>query len=139
MSGWSNRASLHAAGIAALLLMGGVALGIVVDRVWLLPPPTHETPLTAEALSAHLGLSPAEQERVRVLLDSLHTEINGVVERSPDSLSVAVRGAQGRLEQALPADARAEFRAWMQEHHEQLIGRMHRRPGRHGITPAGPP
>jgi hypothetical protein len=105
-------------------------MGILVDRLWLSPPEAHATPLTAEAMAVRLGLSSAEEARLRALLDSLHREI---LHHAPDSLGSAVRDAQLRIEAALPVRARSEFRAWVQEHHEQLRGRMHSGPMGHGV------
>jgi hypothetical protein len=122
MKKWTDGARWRAAATAALLLVTGGVMGILVDRLWLSPPEAHATPLTAEAMAARLGLSSAEEARLRALLDSLHTEI---LHHAPDSLGSAVRNAQLRIEAALPPDARSEFRAWVREHHEQLRGRMH--------------
>jgi hypothetical protein len=132
MKKWTDGASWRAAGTAALLLVAGGVMGVVVDRLWLSPHETHATPLTAEAMAARLSLSSAEEARVRALLDSLHAEIRAVVQQGPDSLRTAVRNAQLRIEAALPADARSEFRAWMQEHHAQMMDRMHGGPRDHG-------
>jgi hypothetical protein len=122
MKKWTDGVWWRAAATAALLLVSGGVMGVLVDRLWLSPPEAHATPLTAEAMAARLGLSPAEEARLRALLDSLHTEI---LHHVPDSLGAAVRNAQLRIEAALPPNARSEFRAWMQEHHEQLRSRMH--------------
>lgn len=130
MKKWTDAARWRAAGTAALLVVTGGVMGVLVDRLWLSPPEAHATPLTAEALAARLGLSSAEEAHLRALLDSLHTEI---LHHAPDSLGIAVRNAQLRIEAALPADARPEFRAWMQEHHEQLRGRMRGGPRDHGM------
>jgi hypothetical protein len=128
MRGWTDGARWRAAGTAALLLVSGGVMGVLVDRLWLSLPGAHAAPLTAEAMSQRLGLTSAEEARLRTLLDSLHVEI---LDQSPDSLATAVRNAQLRIETALPPGARAEFRAWIQEHHEQLRGRMHRGPREH--------
>jgi hypothetical protein len=131
MKKWTDGASWRAAATAALLLVTGGVMGVLVDRLWLSPPEAHATPLTAEAMAARLGLSSTEEAHLRALLDSLHKEI---LHHAPDSLGAAVRNAQLRIEAALPANARSEFRAWMQEHHEQLRGRMHGGPRDHGMT-----
>lgn len=128
----TDSARWRAAGTAALLLVAGGVMGVGVDRLWLSPPEPHTAPLTAEAMVARLGLSSDEDAHLRALLDSLHTEIAAVVQQDPDSLRTAVRNAQQRIEAALPARARSEFRAWMQERHEQLMDRMHDRPMDHG-------
>ena len=128
MTKWTDGAWWRAAGTAALLLVSGGVLGVLVDRLWLSPPEAHGKSLTAEAMAARLDLSAAERARIQALLDSLHTEI---LDHGPDSLGTAARNAHRRIEAALPADARSEFRAWMREHHERLRGRMHGG-GRHG-------
>jgi hypothetical protein len=56
---------------------------------------------------------------------SFDAEILSAIQGGPDSLNTAVRNARLRIEAALPPGARSEFRAWMQEHHEQLMHRMH--------------
>ena len=129
----------QAAGAAALLLLSGGAMGVLVDRLWLSPPAVHATPLTAEAMAARLDLSIAEEARVRTLLDSLHTEIVAVVEQGPDALRSAARDAHHRIEAALPPGARAEFRVWMQEQHQQLLGRMHGGMEDHALMHEGRP
>lgn len=129
MSEWIERARLRAMGTAALLVVSGAAMGILVDRLWLSPPPAQASSLTAEGMAARLGLSPTEEARLRGLLDSLHAEI---VRQGPDSLGVTVRDAQRRIEETLPPDARSEFRAWMREHHERMMHRMHGGPRDHG-------
>ena len=125
MSTWTDRARWRAMGTAALLVVSGGVIGILVDRLWLSPPEAQATALTPDAMAAHLGLSAAEQAHLRTVLDSLHAELFG---QGADSLPTAVRNAQLRIEAALPPDARPGFRAWMQEHHEQLRHRMHRGP-----------
>lgn len=137
MKKWIDGAWWRAAGTAALLLVAGGAMGVLADRLWLSPPETHAPPLTAEAMAARLGLSSAEEAHLRALLDSLHAEIVAVVQQNPDSLQAAVRNAQLRIEAALPPDARSEFRAWMQEHHRQMMGRMHGGPMHHGRMHGG--
>jgi hypothetical protein len=132
MKKWTDGARWRAAGTAALLFVTGSAMGALVDRLWLSPRETHGTPLTAEAMAARLGLSSAKEAQLRTLLDSLRGEIHAVVQRAPDSLGTAARNAQLRIEAVLPPDARPEFRAWMQEHHAQMMGRMHGSPMDHG-------
>jgi hypothetical protein len=131
MKKWTDGAWWRAAGTAALLLVTGGVMGVLVDRLWLSPHDVHATPLTAEAMAARLDLSSADEARLRALLDSLDAEIRALVQRAPDSLGAAARSTQLRIEAALPPDARAEFRAWMQEHHEQAMGRMHGGPMDH--------
>jgi hypothetical protein len=130
MSRWNDRAWRRAMGTAALLFVSGAVMGILVDRHWLAPPDAEATPLTADAMVARLGLSPAEETRVRGLLDSLHAEI---LQKSPDSLPAAVAEAQRRIEAALPADVRPGFRAWMEEHHQRFRHRMHGPAADHGM------
>ncbi|MGH7477661.1 MAG: hypothetical protein ACRELD_15450 [Longimicrobiales bacterium] len=137
MKTWDG-ARWRAAGTAALLLVAGGVMGVVADRVWLRPPQAHGMPLTAEAMSARLGLSSAEAAHVRALLDSLRADFRGVVQQNPDSLQTAVRNAHLRIEAALPPAARPEFRAWMQEHHQQMMDRMHGRPMDHGMMNGRP-
>lgn len=124
-----NRGTRRTAAAAAvlLLLLAGGLLGVVVDRVWLLPAGhrgAEAMPLTVDALVARLDLSPSEEARMRALLDSMHTELAAAARHGSDSLHSAGRNAHQRLEAALPAPARAEFRAWIEEHHRQMLERM---------------
>jgi hypothetical protein len=113
------------AGAAALLLaFAGAAMGIAVDRAWLRPAEAVAVPLTVEGMVEHLGLSPADETRVRALLDSMHVEVLSAADQGPDALAAAARTAHQRLEAALPEDARAGFRSWVEDHHRQLLERM---------------
>ena len=124
MTEWTDGARWRGRATAALLLLAGGVLGILVDRLWLSPPEAQATPLTAHGLAARLNLPAAEEARLRVLLDSLHVGIVAAVQHGPDSLRAAVGSAQRQIEEALPAGSRAEFRAWIREQHAQ-IGRPH--------------
>jgi hypothetical protein len=105
-----------------MLFVSGALVGIVSDRVVLRPAPLAATPLTVNAMVDHLGLSESESARVRVLLDSLHTELARVLVENPDSLRVSVHEIRDRIEAALPESARVEFREWILEHHQSMIG-----------------
>jgi hypothetical protein len=125
MTAMPNGGRWRAVVAATFLVLTGGVIGALVDRYWLSPPAAHAAPLTADEMATRLHLSHDDKERLRLLLDSLHTEILGVVQQGPDSLSKAARHAQLRIEAALPPDARAEFREWMQQSHDQLMRRMH--------------
>ena len=133
MKRWTDRTWWRAAGTAALLLVTGGVMGVMVDRLWLSPRELQAAPLTAEAMASRLGLSSEDEARLRVLLDSLHSEILAAVAQGPDSLRAAVRSAQHSIEAVLPAEARAGFREWIQEHHQQMR-RMHGGRRDHGAT-----
>lgn len=126
MNGRSNVARGKAGATALLLLLTGGALGVLMDRMWLRPTEVEATALTAEALAAHLDLRPAEEARVRALLDSLDTEMMLAAQEGPDALVTAARSAHARLEAALPPDARPAFHGWMRHHNSQMMERMHR-------------
>jgi hypothetical protein len=81
----------------------------------------------------HLGLSEGESARVRVLLDSLHTELARVLIENPDSLRISVHEIRARIEAALPESARPQFREWILEHHRSMMGG-----GQHGALHGGP-
>jgi hypothetical protein len=121
MTNWTERGRWGAAATAAFLLVAGGVLGILVDRHWLSPSPVEANPLTADAMAARLGLSSSEAARVQALLDSLHVDIHGAIPHGPDSLQSAIRDAQRRIEEALPPDARSEFRVWIREQHEHTM------------------
>jgi hypothetical protein len=121
MNKWTDAARWRAAATAAFLLVAGGVVGVLVDRHWLSPPALEANPLTADAMAARLGLSSAEAAHVRALLDSLHADIHAAVRHGPDSLQAAIRNAQQRIEEALPPEARPEFRAWIQEQHEHTM------------------
>jgi hypothetical protein len=130
MSQWKRGTRRKAIATAALLLLAGGAAGVLIDRLWLLPREAVAMPLTAHAMAARLDLSAADQARVRALLDSMHADMTAAAQQGSDSLLTTARNAHRRIEAALPPDARAEFRAWMHEHHRQLLarigsGRMH--------------
>ena len=125
MTAMPNGARWRALAAAGFLVLTGGVLGALVDRYWFAPPAAHAAPLTADEMATRLHLSRDDKERLRGLLDSLHTEILAVVQQGPDSLSMAARRAQLRIEAALPPDARAEFREWMRQRHDQLMNRMH--------------
>jgi hypothetical protein len=131
MTKWNDGARWRALTAVALLLFTGAVLGIIVDRNLLSPRELDASPLTAEALGARLGLSAEEEAQLRVLLDSLHAELMTAAELSPDSLRIMVRLAHRRIEAVLPPHTRADFRAWIHEHHQQLR-RLHGRPVDHG-------
>jgi hypothetical protein len=111
---------------ALLLLLTGAALGVAADRLWLTgPPEAGGVPLTVDAMARSLDLSPEERARVQQLLDSLEVEVAAASRAGPDSLRTVARRARTRLEDALPAGARSEFRQWMQGHHQWMMERMH--------------
>jgi hypothetical protein len=131
MSSTADR--VRAAGTAALLLLTGAFLGVSVDRVWLSPPPAEAVSLTAGAMSERLGLSPEEEARLNLLLDSLHTEVMAAALDGPEALRVATEDAHRRIEASLPPEARPAFHAWMQEHHEHMMRQMRSGPMMHGV------
>jgi hypothetical protein len=108
---------------AVLLLLTGVALGVFLDRVVFLPRPLAAMPLTAEALADHLDLPPSDELRIRLLLDSMHADVLAAAAGGPEALAAAAHNAHERIEAALPPDARAAFRAWVQDHHRQMMER----------------
>jgi hypothetical protein len=120
----NEAARWKAAAAAALLLLTGGVTGVLVDRLLLTPHDVHTMPLTAQALAARLDLNPAEEARVRALLDTMHAEVTTATRHGPDSLLVTARSAHRRIEAALPPDARPEFRAWLHEHHRLLMQRI---------------
>lgn len=110
---------------AVVLLIAGGLLGVLVDRVWLLPPRRIDAmPLTAQGMAARLHLTPSDEARIGALLDSMHAQVLAAAQRGPDSLVVTARSVYLRLEAALPPEARPEFRAWMQDHHHQMLERL---------------
>lgn len=124
MNQWKGGTRRKAAAAAVLLLLAGGLLGVVVDRLWLFPREAESTPLTARAMAARLGLNASEEARIRALLDTMHSEMTAAAQQGSDSLHSAARNAHQRLEAALPPDARAEFRVWIQEHHRQMMQRV---------------
>lgn len=120
----NGSARRKAAMLAALLLLAGGLSGVLVDRFWLLPRGDDTMPLTAHAMAARLDLDASQEARVRLLLDSMHTDVIAAARYGPDSLASAARTAHARLEAALPPHSRAEFRAWLVDHHHQLLERL---------------
>lgn len=112
--------------VATLLLLVGVVAGVSADRIWLrhgVAAPAAAS-LTPEAMARALDLDPVQDARVRSVLDSLQVEVGQALQSGPDSLGTVARRARQRLEQALPADRRARFRDWMQEHHARMMDQM---------------
>jgi hypothetical protein len=127
MSAPKDPARLRAFATAALLFVAGASVGIASDRMLLRPASLQAAPLTVDAMVDHLGLSESEAARVRVLLDSLHTELARVLVENPDSLRVSVHEIRDRIEAALPESARSGFREWILEHHQSMTsGTPHR-------------
>jgi len=110
--------------MAALLLLAGGLSGVLADRLWLLPRGDDTMPLTAQAMAARLDLDASEEARIRALLDSMHADVIAAARHGPDSLATTARNAHLRLEAALPPHSRAEFRAWLVDHHRQMLERM---------------
>jgi hypothetical protein len=119
----SDRA--RAAGAAALLLFTGVLVGVVLDRVFLLPAPATASPLTVESLAERIDLPLEDQVRLRALLDSLHAEVVAAAARGPAALRMEMEAAHERIEASLPPRARAEFRSWLHENRAHMMRRMH--------------
>jgi len=128
---------VRAAGTAILLVFSGAILGIAADRLWLSPRTSEARPLTADAMAAHLGLSAEEEERLSILLDSLHGEIAAAIPYGPDSLRTATNAAHLMIEAALPGPARPAFHDWMQDHHEHMRHLMHLGPMSPGMMRGG--
>jgi dienelactone hydrolase len=122
----------RAAVAAALLVLTGAVLGIAADRALFSPAPIEAMPLTAEALSERLDLSAGEAARLGALLDSLHGEVTEAAADGPEAFRAATEAAHRQIEASLPPGSRPAFHAWMQEHREHMMHRMHpdaRRPG----------
>lgn len=137
MSHTNEGTRFKAAGTAVLLLLSGALLGVLVDRLWLVPREAAAASLTMEAMAERLDLEPSEEARVRALLDSMHAEVMAAAQAGPDSLLVMARSAHQRLEAALPPDARPAFRAWMAAHHEAMMQRMEGRRRHESGAPEG--
>lgn len=128
-SGGSRRRALAT---ALMLLLAGALAGIAIDRLILMPRPAAAAPLTAEGMADQLGLGPADQARIRALLDSMHTEILEAASRfGPAGMLATASSAHERIEAALPPELLPRFRAWMEEHHRQLMDRVEAE-GTHG-------
>ena len=120
----ATRLRARAAGTALLLLLAGAVIGIVVDRAWISPSPAEGMALTPDAMSEHLGLTPAEEARLVSLLDSLHVEVMAAAADGPEALRAATDAAHRRIAASLRPEARPAFHAWMQERREHMMGRM---------------
>ncbi len=115
----------RAAGAGALLLLAGVALGILVDRTLLAPPSADASALTVESLAEHIDLSGEEAARLRTLLDSLHTGVMAAAAEGPEALRAATQAAHRRIEESLDPGVRPEFRGWLEQHRRHMMRRMH--------------
>jgi hypothetical protein len=118
-------ARARAGGAAALLLLTGVLLGVVLDRVLLMPTPADASPLTVESLAERIDLPLEDQARLRALLDSLHAEVVAAAAKGPAALRVEMEAAHERIEASLPPEARPEFRSWLHENRAHMMRRMH--------------
>jgi len=127
----------RAGGTAVLLLLTGAVLGITADRIWRSPPSMEAAPLTAGAMSERLGLTPEEGARMALLLDSLHGEVTAAAVAGPEALRAATEAAHRRIEASLPPESRSAFHAWMQEHRDHMIYRMHSGPMGPGMRHRG--
>lgn len=125
MSPSSARVRARAAGTAVCLVLIGAVLGIAADRAWISPASTDDMSLTASAMSEHLGLDPTDEARLNALMDSLHSEVVAAATRGPEALRAATDDAHRQIEAFLPSNTRPAFRAWMQEHREHMMQRMH--------------
>jgi hypothetical protein len=124
MNWTAGSARLKAGAAALMLVLAGAAMGVLVDRTWVRPREAVALPLTVQGMVEHLGLTGADEARVRALLDSMHADVLTAAEQGPEALAEAARAAHGRLEAALPEDARPGFRSWMEAHHRQMMERM---------------
>ena len=120
------------AGIAAGLLIAlGVVLGITLDRTLFgRAPVAAATPLTLDAMAQDLDLDSVVRARVQQRLDSLDVTVSRAAEQGADSLRAAAQRARQELENVLPDSRRPQFRAWMNQHRNQMMmmmrgGRMH--------------
>jgi hypothetical protein len=116
---------------AAFLLIIGALGGVVIDRMVIIPHQQHARHLTVDALAAQLQLEPDVERRVRALVDSMFIEVANAAQHGPDSLRATARYAHERIEAALPPHARAQFRQWVNDHHDDLMSSMDRVRARH--------
>ena len=128
MTGAYDGPRWRAATAATLLVLSGAILGILVDRHWISPPESQAAPLTAETMAEDLRLTEAQEAALRMLLDSLHTEIATAAAQGADSLQAATDRAHHRIAESLPPESRGAFHAWMQGHHEGAMRRIHDAP-----------
>jgi hypothetical protein len=125
MTQYSGSSRRRAQVTALALLLAGALSGIAVDRLLLLPRPAAAAPLTAEGMAQQLGLGPADEARMRTLLDSMHAEVVEAASRAgPAGMFEAVRSAHARIEAALAPELLPRFHAWMEEHHRELMDRV---------------
>jgi hypothetical protein len=115
----------RAAAAATLLVLAGVAIGIVIGRGLPAPAPVVASALTIESLAERIDLSSEEQDRLRTLLDSLHEGVVAAASEGPEALQAATEAAHRRIEASLAPEARAEFRLWLQESRDHMMARIH--------------
>ncbi len=130
MAGLKDNARTKAAAAAGMLLLTGALLGISLDRMWFRAP-ANAMQLTVNELSEHLDLAPAEDARMRALLDSIEPDIAVATAHGVDSLQSTALRAHERIEAALPAESRTKFRDWIRDHHDEMRKRMHGDGGGH--------
>lgn len=110
--------------VALLLFLTGGVVGVVVDRLLLLPSEVQAAPLTVDDMVADLGLSEAEEARVRDFMERMHPIVLEAAQEGPDSLLTATRNVHQRLEELLPPHARSGFQGWIGEHHRGMMERL---------------
>ena len=111
------------AGVLAL----GVALGIVVDRVWLAPAPAHlaADPMTsADALVAvmkrEVGLDDAQTRTVRQILARHQESVDSAWRAVRPNVHRAIGSAQMEIAMVLRPDQRARYLRWVQSAHRGM-------------------
>lgn len=111
------------AGVLAL----GVALGIVVDRVWLAAAPAHlaADPMTsADALIAvmkrEVGLDDAQTRTVRQILARHQESVDSAWRAVRPNVHRAIGSAQMEIAMVLRPDQRARYLRWVQSAHRGM-------------------
>lgn len=124
-----------AAALLAGLFLAGVAAGVGVDRLLLLPaarsgPPGPPMGAPVERLRGELGLDDEQAEKLRAIFDDARREADAVHEKTRPTLDEIFERTHARAREVLTPEQRERF--------DELVRDRPRPPGPPG-RPPGPP
>ena len=106
----------------SLLVIGG-AVGVTLDRVWLMrtgeaaPGPADAQTEMVEALQAELALTPAQANEVGAILERYQGQVTHTWETVRPNLRAAMDSVGSEIEAVLAPEQRERFRTWIREQH----------------------